>query len=431
MYRKQFFITLIATAILCLGSLSAFAQTGAVRGFVKLKQADGTTVPVVDAVIDVYRIDVAGKLENNKTNKRGEFHIIGLFIAGKYVLSISAPGAQPFLKGGIKAGQDVDIPIVLEPGDGRRYTMEQAREMASSETNSSSAGGGGGGGGETAAERAEREDKIRKNSEITASNEKVKQANEIYNRVVKEGNVAYNAKNYQEAITKYSEAITADPDHPGAPVVLTNRSVVLRILGVEHFNVASKAKDEAGKTAAKKEWEQAAKDATIAVEKLKALSPPSEMAAAANFKDQVYRALMARAAIMKFYIPMVDPSKLDAAEVAYKEYFAAEPDPVNRVKLQLDYAQVLYQVGDVDKAIAEYKRVLEVDPENIEALVWVGIALFSMDDASKYQEAANYLQLFVDKAPDTHELKASAKETLDELKRKDVKPQKPTGRRRG
>jgi hypothetical protein len=63
-------------------------------------------------------------------------------------------------------------------------------------------------------------------------------------------------------------------------------------------------------------------------------------------------------------------------------------------------------------------------------LLWAGLALFGTDDAEKYQEAANYLQLFVDKAPDTHELKASAKETLEELKRKDVKPQKPTTTRR-
>ena len=425
MLRKYFFITLIIVAFLCLGGMSVFAQTGAVRGTIKLKQADGTTAPISGATIDVYRIDVTGRLEGNKSNKRGEFNIIGLFVVGKYVLSISAPGARPFLKGGIKPGLDADISIVMEAGDGGRYTMEQAREMAANEGNPSK------GGGESAEDRAKREELVRKNTEITASNEKVKQANEIYNRVVKEGNAAYAAKNYTEAIAKYSEALDADADHPGAPVVLTNRSIVLRSIAVEHYNAAARAKDEAGKAAAKKEWAQAAEDAKSAVEKLRAQSPPSDAGAAANYKDQVYRALMARAAIMKYFVPLVDPTKLDAADVAFNEYIAVEPDVVIKRSFQLEHAQILYQVGEVDKAIAMYKQVLESDPENIEALLWVGLGLFGTDDPTKYQEAANYLQLFVDKAPDTHELKASAKETLEELKRKDVKPQKPTGRRRG
>lgn len=427
MYRKNFFIILLAAAMLCLCSLSAFAQTGAVRGTVKLKQADGTTVLVANAIVDVFRLEVSGRNENNKTNKRGEFHIIGLFVAGKYILSISAPGAQPYIKGGIKPGQDVDIPIVLEIGDGTRYTMEQAKELANSDSPNAKSSGG----GESAAGRAEREEKIRKNAEITAGNEKVKQSNEIYNRVVKEGNAAYTAGRLAEAIDKYSEAITADPDHPGAPVVLTNRSIVLRSIAVEEYNAALKAKDEAGKATAKKKWAQSAQDAKMAVEKLKAQTPPSDAGAAAAYKDQIYRALMAHALIMKFFIPLVDPTQVEAATVAYKEYLAVEPDPAIRLKIQLEYAQVLYQTGEIDKSIVEYKKVLETDPENVEALLWVGLALFGTGDPTKYQEAANYLQLFVDKAPDTHELKAGAKETLDELKRKDVKPQKPTGKRRG
>jgi tetratricopeptide (TPR) repeat protein len=426
MYRKHFFNLIILVTVLFLGGLSAFAQTGNVRGIVKLKQADGTIAPVGNATVDIYRLDVAGARENIKTNKRGEFNVLGLFIVGKYILSVSAPGAAPFIKGGIKPGQDVDIPITLEPGDGRRYAMEEAKKLAAGDNSGEKSGGG-----ESAEDRAKREELMRKNEEIKASNQKVEESNAIYNRVVKEGNAAYAAKNYDEAIAKYSEAITADIDHPGAPVVLTNRSIVLRIRAVDAFNAASKTKDEAGKAAAKKDWTQAAQDAKLAVEKLKAQTPPSEPAAAASYKDQFYRALLARAAIMKFYVPLVDPTQLDAAMTAYQEYLAVEPDPALKLKMQLESAQLLFQAGEIDKSITAYKQVLVVDPENIEALMWVGLALYSTDDPTKYQEAANYLQQFVDKAPDTNENKASAKESLEELKRKDVKPQKPTGRRRG
>jgi tetratricopeptide (TPR) repeat protein len=425
MYRKQIFSLLFVLAILCAATLTASAQVGPVRGKVTLKQADGTSVPVANAIIDVYRLEMTGRQENIKTNKNGEFNILGLFIVGKYILSVSAPGAQPYIKGGIKPGQDVEVPIVLQPGDGTRYTMEQAKAIANNEATPGKVSDG-----ETPEERADREEKIRKNAEITASNEKAKMSNEIYNRVVKEGNAAYAAKNYDEAIAKYSEAITADADHPGAPVVLTNRSIVLRTKAVDRYNTATRAKDDAGKTTAKKEWAQAMEDATLAVERLTKQGPPSDSAAAANYKDQVYRALLARAAIMKYYIPLVDPTKVDAATTAYKEYLAVETDPAIKLSFQLENAQVLYQAGQIDKAIVAYKQILETSPDNIEALLWAGLALFGTDDAEKYQEAANYLQLFVDKAPDTHELKASAKETLEELKRKDVKPQKPTTTRR-
>jgi hypothetical protein len=56
-----------------------------------------------------------------------------------------------------------------------------------------------------------------------------------------------------------------------------------------------------------------------------------------------------------------------------------------------------------------------------------------MGDASKYQEAANYLQKFVDNAPDTNPYKKDAKDVIEALKQQNVKPQKgaTTGRKRG
>ncbi|HEY8205105.1 MAG TPA: hypothetical protein VIF81_10295, partial [Pyrinomonadaceae bacterium] len=68
----------------------------------------------------------------------------------------------------------------------------------------------------------------------------------------------------------------------------------------------------------------------------------------------------------------------------------------------------------------------------------IGQALFNIgalnnNDKAKYQEAANYLQRFVDKAPDTNPLKAEAKELIEALKAQaNVTPEKttPTRRRR-
>lgn len=430
MYRKQLFTFLVAATVLVMGGFSALAQTGPVRGIVKMKQADGTTVPVANAVLDAYRLDLPGKMENVKTNNRGEFSIIGLYIVGKYVLSVSAPNAQPRLRTNIKAGLNADYEIILDPGDGRRYTMEEAKKMASGDED---AAAGNTGGGESAEDKAKREEMIRKNAEITESNKKAEESNAIYNRAFKEGNAAYTAKRYEEAAAKYSEAITADPDHPGAPVIYTNRSLVLRMSAVDRYNAAIKAKDDGGIAAAKKDWEQSASDAKIAVEKLKAQSAPAEPAAAAAYKDQLYRALQARASVMRFFVTKVDRTQADAGLAAYREYLAVEPDSAAKLKTHLEGARMLFDAGEVDKAVAEYQKILTDNPDNVDAMLGAGLALFGTGDTAKYQEAANYLQRFVDKAPDTHELKADAKAVLEELKNQNVKPQKaaPGGRRRG
>jgi len=49
------------------------------------------------------------------------------------------------------------------------------------------------------------------------------------------------------------------------------------------------------------------------------------------------------------------------------------------------------------------------------------------NDKAKYQEAANYLQRYVDKAPDTDPLKAEAKDLIGALKAQaNVTPERTT-----
>jgi outer membrane protein assembly factor BamD (BamD/ComL family) len=61
----------------------------------------------------------------------------------------------------------------------------------------------------------------------------------------------------------------------------------------------------------------------------------------------------------------------------------------------------------------------------------VGQALFNIgalnnNDKAKYQEASNYLQRFVDKAPDS-QLRTEAKELIDTMKQQaNVTPEKTT-----
>ena len=137
---------------------------------------------------------------------------------------------------------------------------------------------------------------------------------------------------------------------------------------------------------------------------------------------------------MRLFVTKVDQSQADAGAAAYQEYIAAETDPTKKAKAQVNLAQMLLDAGQGDKALAEYQKILAAEPENVDALRGAGLALFQSGEKAKFQEAANYLQRFVDKAPDTNPEKQSAKEALEYLKsQENVRPEKTTatgGRRR-
>jgi tetratricopeptide (TPR) repeat protein len=431
MRRRYSFFTFMAVAMLLLTNLAVSAQTGQLFGEVKMQQADGTTVPVADAVIDVYRIDVTSKYQT-KTDKQGKFVFAGLPYVGMYVIAASAPKATPDVVGNVIAGREINYKITLSAGDGKRFTEAEAKAAAKSGTVRDS------GAKESPEDRKKREEMEAKNREVIASNEKNTKINEIVGNAFKAGNAALQAKRYDEAITHYDEALAADMQQPA---VLTNKSVALRLRGVDRYNAAVTSTDDAAKTsgmeAAKKDFRDAAEASTKAVEAIKTMPVPTEPAAAVtNYNSNKYFALASHAEAMRLLVTKVDQSQADAGLTAFNDYIAVETAPEKKAKAQADVAQMLLDAGASDKAFTEAQKILAENPENIDAMLVAGLALFQSGDKAKFQEAANYLQRFVDKAPETHKLRASAKDALDYLKSaENVKPQKTTtttgGRRRG
>src|SRR5712692_1762130 len=102
MSRKYAIGSVAALAVLLFTSGAAIAQTGELRGSVQLIGADGKPAPVAGATIDVFRIDISGEY-HTKTDKKGTWVFAGLPYVGEYIVSISAPGAQPNARSGVKA----------------------------------------------------------------------------------------------------------------------------------------------------------------------------------------------------------------------------------------------------------------------------------------------------------------------------------------
>jgi tetratricopeptide (TPR) repeat protein len=421
---SKYFIGVLAVAVLlAVASVPAFAQVGELRGTVLMEQ-NGQKVPLADAKIDVYRTDMKGAYET-KTNKKGEFVFAGLPFVGTYAVAASHPTARPNFIPGVRPGREQHVEVVVTPGDGKRLTYDEVTKAAAAAPPAGAV--------ESAADKAKREELAKENEKIAAANKKISDSNEIIARTFKAGNEALTAGNvaatakstdqavqkYTEAVTQYDEGLAADPEQPA---ILTNKAVALKARGVQRYNAAitSKTLDDAGRTsaieAAKSDFKAAADSSTKAVTMLKAQPASTDPAEADRVAKNKYAALLTHAESMRLFVSKVDATQADAGLTAFKEYIAIETDPAKKAKAQLDAAQMLLDSGSADKALVEFQGVLQSQPDNADANLGAGLALYSEQDKAKYQEAANYLQKFVDVAPDTHPMKDDAKLILAELK---------------
>ena len=445
MIRRYIFGTIAATLVLAFAVITASAQVGELRGHVFMQQADGNKVPLADAQIDVFRTDVKGDY-HTKTSKKGEFVFAGLPFVGEYTIVASHPTASPNWLSKFKVGRGVMADITVTPGDGRRPTIEDLKNAPAS--SGAASGAKSGNSGESAEDRAKREELIRKNKEIEEKNKKITESNEVINRTFKAGNDALNAgslasknnnsaeamQKYTEAVTQYDQGLAADAEQPA---LLTNKATALKARAIERFNQAIRSKnmDDAAKSAeyetAKNDFRAAAEASSKAVQIIKAVTTPTDPAELDRYNKNKYAALATNAETMRLLVTKADPTKADDAVAAFRDYIALEPDAAKKAKAQLDVAQTLLDAGAADKALAEFKTILATQPDNPDANLGAGLALYSTNDQAKFQEAANFIQHFVDVAPDSHQMKEPAKEILANLKNTEkIVPEKTAPRKK-
>ncbi|MCA1591426.1 MAG: tetratricopeptide repeat protein [Acidobacteria bacterium] len=426
---KFFFRAAAAVSLVALFAVAASAQVQTATGKVTLKQADGTVMPVKDAVVDFFRTDINQKF-TTKTNAKGEYVHAGLPFVGVYTIAVSAPGAHPDFLGSVKISQRPSNDFTLNPGDGSRLTLEQIKSAAVAKPSS----GGAAAPAAVSAEDKKRAAEAAKEAErIAAENQKITELNTKLPDVIKAANAAYDAKKYDEAISLYDQGIQLDPNQT---VFYRNKSLALRTRGVDKYNAATKAKDVAGKETAKADFKASVEASEKAVstyaEHAKgaaagaatpAVQVGNEQAQLLSIRAESYRVALSTAT-------MVDT---EAAAKAFQEYIAVETDTTKKMKAQADLGQALFQGGKVDEAIATYRQVLSTSPDNLDAIFGLGIALAS--DPAKTAEARDMLQQFANKAPATDPRKQMAEEAAvglgEALKPKPAVKDTTTKRRKG
>jgi len=438
MYRKNYLIGFLTIALFLIGSTAVFAQTtGNIAGRIETLDASGKATPVQGALVEVFRLDIKSKFSTDTTDKKGHFAIAGLPLGGQFAIAVSAPGFEPTIQPGIKPGQD-NIVVPLKTGDGKRYSEEEVRGALA------------GGGATTptsemtADQKKAKEEYDKKVAEIADKNKKIESANSVMLKALEEGNAAFAGKNYDTAIIKYEEGYQANPDYIGsAPVMLNNKGTALRLRAVDAFNGINKITDTQAKVAAQTKVQQDLADAVDAYNKSWTMlkgAPPAEV------KDPEQKMKALNGARETFRIMsitrLVDTTKTELAKNLMAEYMTVETDQAKKTEAQRILGDIYLASGELDSAVAEYKKVLAINPSDADALAGIGFSMVSIGAMTKeagdavkakeqYQEAINYLQKFIDSAPANHKYLADAKSSIEDVKKEqNVQPQKVTTKKK-
>ena len=195
MFNKKVISALFALAFVAGFALNGYAQSAQVHGEVKLKKADGTEVPLEGALVEAYRTDTStGKLPATKTNSKGEFTFPDVKVGNVYAITVSAPGVGPKVTPDIKAGGP-KVVVIVEEGDGSRVEEGELRELISKAAGMSEE--------DRKKADAEYQKQLEKYNEEKA---KAENTHKIVSAALADGDKAFNAKNYDLAITNLTKA---------------------------------------------------------------------------------------------------------------------------------------------------------------------------------------------------------------------------------
>ena len=408
------------TFLFGLSALSISAQTAALRGRVEIKK-DGVATPVPGILVEVYRVDVKMKFPPSTTDRRGNFTFAGIPLGNVYAVAVSGPGIKAQVVPNIRAGME-NLAIEVYPGDGSaipeadvRVVIEKLKAGPVEQPSEES--------------KKQKEEFDKKVKEVEDRNKKVQATNEIVNRALSDGGKAFEAKDYTGAIAKFQEGIDADPVFAGsAPVLLNNKGLSLISRGTDSYNTSIKDTENRPtlRDSAKSDFENAIisadqslavlKDATASDETLRK-SYEANSLLSLTIRKNAYR-LLAQTGL--------DVTRGQQAATAFAEYMAKETDEAKKTRAQLDLALTLQDSGEYQMAFDEFAKISDVDPNNVDALVGLGLNMVSIGYLSleadpakgkaQLQEAANYLQRYVDVAPDGHRFKEDARAAIEQLK---------------
>ncbi len=418
------FAILIATF-----SVVVLGQTATtVDGTVEMDEL-GKRTPLAGAKVDIFPTDSMGQGKSVTTGADGKFSFTDLTAGKIYLISVSGPGAAPTFTEDVRPGMR-NILITTSSGDGRSVTEDELKKaIAAAESQMSEA------------DRKKKAEELAKRREIESRNQKIADTSKIVDASLKAGNAAFESKNYDIAVAKYDEGLQAEPDFVGiAPVLLNNKGTALNTRAVDNYNKNLKISDgnerRTANMAVRKDLSDAVDAFARSWEILKGAAA-TDIPDKAAYEANKLKALGGGREAFRLMVAteLVDDTKGEIAKTILGEYVAAETDKAKRDAALLTLADVYRVAGDSANAIAEYRKVLETNPANVDAMAGLGLSLvnegYLKDDKAILQEGANVLQQFATAAPANHRYKADAVALIENLKaEQNIAPQRAPARRR-
>ncbi|MBS1810989.1 MAG: tetratricopeptide repeat protein [Acidobacteria bacterium] len=412
-------IKLLVFAILLVAftAVGAFAQVGRMEGEVKKR---GTTETIPNAEVQIHRNDIKWSA-TLKTDKKGKFIHAGIQYGGTYTIIVSADGFAPAFSTGHKPDQPIPA-FELDPGDGKKLTIEEVRAAAGKGPGAGAPGAANASGAKPAAaagpSKKELEEYNKKVEEVKKKNTKIEEDNKAMTTALETGKAAFNNKDYNTAVTEFDKGIAIDPEQN---VFWYFKGLTLYNRGVTKLNdsVKPEMKDQIQslRDAAKTDFTDAITNATKAVTLLDAQSAADPAKAAQNKANKAAYVKVKADAASLLGRRFSDAAMADAANKDYAAVAELTDDPALKKKYLFTGAETLREAGSVDAAVTAYKAIIELDPNFAEAYYGIGLSYFGNEKT--FQDGANYLQFFIDKAPATDPRVAEAKGVIASL---NVKP---------
>ena len=225
--------TLIILAFVMACTVVSFGQAS-VKGVVLINKGGSEFVPVAGVKLTCFRTDVEEKCGSAVTGEDGTFEFANLPKEAKVGLGWSGPKIAPsyYSEFAVTEKRAKKLYVLVSEGDGAEAPEGQLRSSIIGSDLSDD-------------EKAERTKVEIDNQQRFENLFDVTARNNLRERLMKEGNEAYNAGDFDTAIAKYTQGYESDVNFLGsAPTFLNNRSVALKRKAVVEYNAAAKSGDK-------------------------------------------------------------------------------------------------------------------------------------------------------------------------------------------
>jgi hypothetical protein len=349
----------VLTLVLVLaGATTASAQIGIIKGRVLLRQPDGKTSPVAGAVVDIFSLETDFKMET-KTKEGGTFLYVGMESSAPYLISVSAQGARPAVALRIRALDTHSEDLILEAGDGKRLTREEAFAAAGSEL---------------------------------PALLKMKMGDSSM-RKRERGPIS--PQFYDAAIKYYDEGFALAPNYRP---LLERRAFAYEQRGLERLNAALKITDDALRQVELARSHQdllvALEGAALSLQLLKAEQVPVDEEARNRLWSQRTWPLSLRATALGAIARWFDRSKAEEAFDAYWEQASLEPGELAE-GVRAYAMRLLIELSTFEMLFTKCQKILAADQDNKHALFWSSKAIYESRDRKRFPLALERLQRLV------------------------------------